>query len=175
MSSNIVFTLSGPDRVGLVEDVTRTFLELGGNVGTSRMTRLGGEFAMLVLVSLPEDSAEATEAAFQPFVDQGYRVTLTPARQVEAAYDGWAAYAVSVTGADHEGIVHEIAAQLSRAGINIESMETGATEAPVSGTPLFMMSAKVLVPPTLAEADWVAALDEAARRTGVDIEVVREG
>jgi len=57
MRTNIVFTLTGPDRIGIVESVTKMLLGHGANVESSRMTRLGGEFAMLMLVSMPEQPA----------------------------------------------------------------------------------------------------------------------
>ncbi len=54
MRTDIVFTLTGTDRIGIVEEVTGVLLGLEGNVETSRMVRLGGEFALLMLVSLPD-------------------------------------------------------------------------------------------------------------------------
>ncbi|HEY5540387.1 MAG TPA: ACT domain-containing protein [Coriobacteriia bacterium] len=172
MRTNVVFTLTGPDRIGIVEEVTRVLFELGGNVETSRMARLGGEFAILMLVAMPEERRSGLEAAFAPLVAQGYKVTVGQTEASRAAeHIGWLPYQVEVTGADHEGIVHEVAAGLSRLGINIESAETCTTAAPVSGTPLFTMTAQVVVPPGVAATDWVAALSAAADESNVDIEV----
>jgi glycine cleavage system transcriptional repressor len=172
MSTNVVFTLTGPDRIGIVEEVTRAFLDLGGNVGTSRMARLGGEFAILMLVELPENRASGLDSAFAPLVSQGYKVTVGQTDSAKAdEHAGWLPYQVVVTGADHEGIVHEVAAGLSRLGINIESAETSTAAAPVSGAALFTMTAQVAVPPTLAETDWIAALSAAGDESNVDIEV----
>jgi glycine cleavage system transcriptional repressor len=172
MPTNVVFTLTGPDRIGIVEEVTHALLELGGNVGTSRMARLGGEFAILMLVALPEAQADKLDAAFASLVAQGYKVTigLTAAGRAEE-HAGWLPYQIEVTGADHEGIVHEVAAGLSRLNINIESAETCTTSAPESGAPLFTMTAQVAVPPNLAETDWIAALSAAGDESNVDIEV----
>ena len=39
--TNVVFTLTGTDRIGLVDDITELLLALDGNVETSRMARLG--------------------------------------------------------------------------------------------------------------------------------------
>ena len=61
MDTNIVFTLTGPDRIGLVEHVTRLMLGLDGNVETSRAVRLGGEFAILMLVTLPAENVGALD------------------------------------------------------------------------------------------------------------------
>jgi glycine cleavage system transcriptional repressor len=170
MRTDIVFTLTGPDRVGIVEEVTRVFLGMGGNVEVSRMARLGGEFAMLMLVSLPAEKVDGLDAAFSSFAEQGYKVT-TSATAVAPAAPAGSSYSVEVQGADHEGIIHEIAVGLSRLGINIESMETGTRGAPITGTPLFFMSAVVSVPAELAEETWMAALDEAASQSGVDATV----
>ena len=53
MRVNFVLTLTGPDRIGIVENVTGLLVARGGNVEVSRMARLGGEFAILMLVSIP--------------------------------------------------------------------------------------------------------------------------
>ena len=170
MRTTIVFTLTGPDRVGIVEEVTDLFLGLGGNVETSRMARLGGEFAILMLVTLPAEHLARLDETVRHLAEHGYRVTTSETRpaQVEAEA-GWVPYRVQVSGADHEGIIHNIAAGLSRQGINIESMDTGTSRAPVTGTQLFSMSALVMVPSALAQTDWIAALKEAGDRSNVDV------
>lgn len=172
MRTNVVLTLTGPDRVGIVEEVTRVLLGLDGNVETSRMARLGGEFAILMLVSLPQENVGEVGLAFEDLTAEGYALTtrLTQPPQMETP-PGWTPYRVEVEGADHEGIIHEIADGLSQRGINIESMETGTKRAPVSGSPLFTMRALVVVPPGLADTDWIAALTEAGERSMVDITV----
>ena len=172
MRTDLVFTLTGTDRVGLVEEVTGVLLGVGGNVETSRMARLGGEFAMLVLVSLPAEQVTAAQSALAHLTDAGYRVSFSETNP-EAATEiaGWRPYRVSVHGADHEGIVHEVAAGLSKRGITIESMETGVSSAPVSGVTLFDMSAVVLVPPAVVEGDWIDALVEAGQQANVDVEI----
>jgi glycine cleavage system transcriptional repressor len=172
MTTNIVFTLTGPDRVGLVEEVTRAMLRLDGNVETSRAVRLGGEFAILMLVTLPAESADALDEAFAHLTSGGYRITVGETDEsYEQAYHGWKPYRVEVNGADHEGIIHDIAHGLSTRGINIESMDTETTAASVSGAPLFHMTALVMVPPTLDESAWVGQLEEAAAQANVDVSV----
>ncbi|NTW29026.1 MAG: transcriptional regulator [Coriobacteriia bacterium] len=170
MRTDIVLTLTGTDRVGIVEEVTRVLLDLGGNVGTSRMARLGGEFAILALVSLPKASLGKLDSAFAHISAQGYKVTVSETAPA-VAYEGWAGYRVVVSGADHEGIVYGIASGLSSSGITIESAETSTVQASVTGTPLFTMVASILVPPSLAETDWMSALEDAAQDANVDVEV----
>lgn len=171
MRRNIVFTLTGPDRVGLVEEVTRLMLELGGNVETSRAVRLGGEFAILMLVALPADKASELDAAFLHLTSSGYRMTVGETEAIGESSQGWLPYRIEVRGADHEGIIHDIAAGLSQRGINIESMDTGTSAASVSGAPLFHMTALVAVPQKLPEGDWLPELEEAASQANVDVNV----
>ena len=51
MKQLIAICAIGNDRTGLVYDLTRVVVECGGNVLESRMTALGNEFAMLLLVA----------------------------------------------------------------------------------------------------------------------------
>jgi len=173
MSVDIVLTVTGPDRVGIVEEVTGILLGLDANVETSRMARLGGEFAMLLLVALPEEQLDGLDAAFDPVVSAGFLVGWRTTTRVDP-YPGWTPYRIEVRGADHEGIIYEVASGLASQGVTVESMETGTEPAPVSGSALFWMDARVLAPPHLADQSWIAALDEAAQQAGVDLDVSRE-
>lgn len=172
MRTNIVFTLTGKDRVGIVEHVTRLLLDLGGNVEASRMTRLGGEFAVLALVSMPQEQAAHLAEDVAALTAQGFTVTTSQTETTSADLPaGWRPYTVEVLGADHEGIIHEVARSLAKRGINIESMETETSLAPVSGSPLFKMDALVSVPPGLAEEEWAADLEETSHRLNVQVKV----
>ena len=79
--------------------------------------------------------------------------------------------AVTVLGADHMGIIHQIARYLAEQGINLETMTTEVVAAPMSGTPLFTMSAVVRVPPQLEVADLREALEFIADELGVEAKV----
>jgi glycine cleavage system transcriptional repressor len=171
MRADIVFTLTGPDRIGIVEEVTGILLALDGNVETSRMARLGGEFAVLALVALPSERIVELEPAFGPLIATGYKLTVSETALVAADAAIRVPYLIRVAGADHEGIIHEIARIVSRHGINIESVETGTSPAPVSGSPLFSMDAVLAVPRELAGQDWKAALCEAGRQANVDVDI----
>lgn len=171
MRTAIVLTLTGPDRVGIVEEVTKVLLEQGGNVETSRMARLGGEFAMLMLVSVPAEGVPDIGASFEHLIAEGYKLTLSQTAAPQAAETSGLSYRVVVRGADHEGIIHEIARGLAAAGINIESMETGTSRASVTGMQLFTMNALVSVPTHVGETDWMTAVVDAGQQSGVDVEI----
>jgi glycine cleavage system transcriptional repressor len=170
MQRNFVLTLTGPDRIGVVDNLTRLLLDHGGNVETSRMARLGGEFAILMLVSMPADQFAAMEKDLESLTAQGYTVTTTQTERTYAeAHPGWLPHRIEVHGADHEGIIQEVAHYLSQRGINIEAMDSETTPAPVSGVPLFLMTAHILVPPSLSGQGWEAGLKELGTQMNLEI------
>jgi glycine cleavage system transcriptional repressor len=172
MNTDIVLTLTGHDRVGIVKEVTNVLVKHGGNVKTSRMARLGGEFAMLALISLAEKDLAVLETELQKLRDEGFQITLLPTEDDHAKkYAGWLPYHIEVLGADHEGIIYEIAHHLAQQGINFEDVETTTAPAPMSGTPLFKMQATVLAPPNLPFNKWSDALEEIGDRLNVTVEV----
>ncbi|QDV33777.1 glycine cleavage system protein R [Tautonia plasticadhaerens] len=175
MTRNFVITLTGADRIGIVEELTRLLLERGGNVESSRMARLGGEFAVLMLVSMPEDQISGLDSGLDELFLRGYRITTTPTdRPVVEARPGWVTYHIEVEGADHEGIIHRVASHLSARGISIEEMETETASAPFGGVTLFNMSALVVVPPELVEQGWEAGLDAIGGEMNLEIRVSPE-
>lgn len=171
MPKNIVLTLTGRDKVGIVDSVTSVIVKRNGNVESSRMARLGGEFAMLMLIALPDKEFANLDQDFQQLRAEGYQVTLLQTEDDSKKYIGWLPYEIEVTGADHEGIIHDISHHLASQGINIESMDTSSTPAPMSGTPLFMMKGIVLVPPKLTFHVWSDTLEEVGDKLNVSVKV----
>lgn len=172
MRKNIILSLTGSDRVGIVDSVTEILVKYDGNVETSRMARLGGDFAMLMLVSMPEDQIDVFKDGVETLQKQGFQVTTRLTGQTyEQKYAGWLPYQIEVHGADHEGIVHKVSHYLTEHGINIESMDTGVVPAPMSGTLFFSMTAVVLVPPSLPHKEWQAELDDIADTLNVEIKI----
>jgi glycine cleavage system transcriptional repressor len=171
--SYAVLSALGPDRPGLVAAVTHFLTERGLNVEDSRMAVLGGEFGVLVLVSgTPEEVAgiEGGLAELGKKTGLGFlvRATKSPEEHRRAA-----AVPCSITAEalDHEGIVRAIAAALHEVGVNIVSLDTTAYEAPVTGSPLFRLEARVDVPPGLTVGKVRKAMADVAERENLDIEV----
>ena len=136
------------------------------------MAHLGGEFAMLALVSVAENALPGLEKDLQKIRKEGYQITFLETKDNHVdKYAGWLPYEIEVLGADHEGIIHKVAQYLATQGINIEEIETTTAPAPMSGTPLFMMQATVLVPPKLPFHEWSEALDDIGDKLNVYIKV----
>jgi glycine cleavage system transcriptional repressor len=161
MRKHLVLTFTGPDKIGIVDRISEIIFKHGGNIEASKMARLGGEFAVLVLLSVDDEKRPSLVDAFKDLIDQGYQV-LT--RETESGgtnkFSGWLPYKLSLRGADHEGIIHQIAHYLAEKKVHVETMDTGIVQAPMSGTPLFFMTATLLVPPGLIYSELARTLDK---------------
>ena len=107
MPKNIVLTLTGRDKIGLVDHVTSLVVKRGGNVEASRMAHLGGEFAMLMLISLSDEELGGLDQDLQQLREEGYQVAALQTDEAKK-YEGWLPFEIEVNGADHEGIIHDL-------------------------------------------------------------------
>src|SRR4051812_45651593 len=106
--SRFVVTAVGADQPGIVAAVTGVLMEVGGNLEDTEMAVLGGQFAMMLVVAAPENSAAALEAALTPIAaGVGLAVSVRSiADPAAAAESGGAQWSVTVYGGDKPGIVH---------------------------------------------------------------------
>src|SRR5438876_807180 len=124
MKRQVALSAIGRDRPGIVAGLARLLYEQGCNLEESSMTRLKGEFAVLLLVTLPENgSAAAVENAVAP-VARGLGLTvllreLTPDEMRGGDDSRTRPYTLVVYGADRPGIVFRVTEAAARHGINI--------------------------------------------------------
>ena len=151
-----ILTLIGPDRPGLVEAVAERVVARGGNWMASRLAHLGGKFAGIAHVAVPEAEAESLAEDLSALEADGLVVQVEEAGKAlgGTAPAGEAMVAPSpsqhllqVVGSDRPGIVREISGVLAAAGINVESLSTEYTAAPMSGGPIFRAAFQFLMPP----------------------------
>ena len=74
--ADLVLTLIGPDRPGIVEAVAEPIAAHGGNWLESRMAHLGGQFAGILRVEVPDANAAALAEALRKLEQRGLRVTV---------------------------------------------------------------------------------------------------
>lgn len=172
MASSLVLTATGRDRPGLVHRVTEKIVAHKGNVEMSRMARLGGEFAMLALVTIPDDAVDAMLDDVRELEVQGLfaRVRKTDS-STATAYKGHVPYDVKVSGADHPGIIHQVTHEMVQWNVNIESMDTKVRDAPMTGAPLFTMNAVIYAPASVDFEDLSSSLDRLEDSLAVDIDI----
>lgn len=142
----------GPDKPGIVNQVSAFITERGCNIQDSKMSVMGEDFALVMLFSGPLPSIEKVKADIKSLESTAGLTTLLKdtkapsARPKEPSFP----FTVEVFGMDHPGIVNEVTGVLHKNKINVESLETGVGNAPVSGTPVFHMHIKISVPTSIS-------------------------
>ena len=168
----LVVTIVGPDRRGIVEKITAVMVAYAVNIEESKMARLGGEFAVIMLLSLPGEKENELLASLDTLKEHELTIFSRPTNLSRLErFQGYVPYEISVLGADHEGIVHNVAQYITAERMNIEKLDTRVTKAPISGTPLFSMHAIVQAPPEITLTQLRQKLANVGDELGVDIEV----
>jgi len=167
MPKTLVLTFIATDKPGLVDKLTATVADGGGNWLESRMAHLAEKFAGVARVSVPNAKADALETALTALEADGFHLT------VETAGDDAPAKGqtldLDLVGPDHPGILHEISHCLAERKISVEEMETEIRDAPMGGGELFHARARVRLPASAEETDLRDALEDLAANLMVDI------
>jgi len=146
MKKYFVISALGKDRPGIVNQLSQLILDCGCNVEDSRMTVLGGEFAMLLMVSGHWSAITRLERQL-PVLEKKLELTLL-AKHTEprtSAQDR-VPYVVDVVAMDHPGIVRDVADFFASREINIEELSTWTYPAAHTGTPMFSLNMTVSIP-----------------------------
>jgi glycine cleavage system transcriptional repressor len=146
MEKLLAVTAIGPDRNGLVRDLSQTISGAGGSIQQSRMTTLGQEFAMLVLVSANWHAFNKVQELLTALQDKGdltisVRETKQRPRPAPAA-----PYNVDIVAIDQEGIVAGLANFFAARDIEIADLNTRQYNAAHTGAAMFSIQMAINVP-----------------------------
>jgi glycine cleavage system transcriptional repressor len=142
----LVISALGKDRPGIVNKLSEAILADGCNIADSRMTVLGGEFAIMLMVEGAWNTLGRLEEVI-PELGKSLGLTIISERTEEKRADtGLLPYGVEVVAMDHPGIVHSLASFFSQRNINIEDMVTSSYAAAHTGTPMFSVNMSVGIP-----------------------------
>jgi len=146
MSQLIVLSAIGTDRTGVVQDITKVILGCGGNIEESRMTTLGTEFAVLMLVSGNWHTLSRLERGLEKLTgddDLTFAIRKTDERP---STEDRMPYGVDVVSLDHQGIVFGLANFFAARDIEIADVATRRYAAAHTGAPMFAVQMTVNVP-----------------------------
>jgi glycine cleavage system regulatory protein len=164
--ASLILTVVGPDRPGLVRALAEAVAARSGSWLESRMARLAGQFAGIVLVEAPDtllDDLRALES-------QGLRITVQTATSGQVVAAGTPRLALEVVGNDRPGIVRDISQVLAASGVNIEELTTGVVSGSFSGETLFRVVAFLRAPDMTAMDAVRAGLELLGNELMVDIQ-----
>ncbi|WP_405061560.1 ACT domain-containing protein [Kribbella sp. NBC_01505] len=157
--SQLAVTVIGPDRPGIIADVTEALAGTGVNLEDSTMTLLRGHFAMMIVCS---GSLDEVAAAIEPLRGDLVITVRAMGPENEHAAIG-PSYLLSVHGADRPGIVAAVTRMLAAAGGTITDLATR-----LSGD-LYVLTAEVELPLTADLETLDRALEIAAEELGVGV------
>ncbi len=142
----LVISAIGPDKPGIVNTLSMTVLDNNCNIVDSRMTVLGGEFAIILMVSGSWDSIARLEQSLSKSADDLGLTIISKRTEAKHTTGNLLPYIVEVVAMDHPGIVYNVAEFFSSRNINIEDLSTGSYAAAHTGTPMFSMNMTISVP-----------------------------
>jgi glycine cleavage system transcriptional repressor len=174
MKRTFALSAIGKDRPGIVAEVSGLIYECGGNLEDSSMTRLGEQFALLILLSGSgeEFPYRLSTGCKRLEWEKHLSIFLTPLEAGEGKAEEKGRldlYELSTTGMDRMGIVHRVSRLLADHGINIADMHTKATPSPESGTPIFTMKILLEVPAKISPKDLLEELNRLGEEMAIDI------
>jgi glycine cleavage system transcriptional repressor len=158
-----------------VDRIAGLAFESGGNLEDSRMAILGGEFALVVLVSGRTEDLERVKAGLPALADE-LELTVqlkdtTAGPEVRKHVQPHLRYRVHGVAMDHPGIVHKVTHVLAQNGVNVARLDTSLSNAPVTGTPVFSLEIEVEVPAHVPATSLRAQLQEVAEAENIDLEL----
>jgi glycine cleavage system transcriptional repressor len=152
-NTHLVISAVGPDKPGLVNDLSEAILECGCNIEDSRMAVLGGEFAIILLIAGSWNTVAKLESVV-PGLQERLGMTITAKRtEFRQPSSNLLPYAADVVAIDHPGIVYNLAHFFSSKKINIEELSTASYRAAHTGTPMFSVHMEIGVPGDIHIAD----------------------
>ncbi|HEX7836168.1 MAG TPA: ACT domain-containing protein [Kofleriaceae bacterium] len=169
MRDTLVLTIIGPDRTGLVESVSERIASAGGNWEESRMARLAGQFAGILLVTVDGARTDALLASLRALGSVGLQVAVQPTARV--APGPGTHVRLEVKGQDRPGIVRAVSHVLAERGVNVEELESEVTSAAMSGEHMFVARARLFAPAGADLAELRGSLERLSGEIMVDLVV----
>jgi len=168
MNTSIVLTILADDQPGIIQVVSRVLHKFGGSWTQSSMSSLAGQFAGILLVSLPDENSVACQQELQSLESQGLHVIAHISNKTDET-EKTADHVLDLVGNDRKGIVHDITTILARHNVNVRDLETVVEAASMGGAELFRARAELVIPES-TDIDLLAKeLENLANDLMVDI------
>jgi len=167
---SLLLSISGHDRPGIVCDVAEALLHLNANIEDSSMTALRGQFTMMLIVRVAEDSSIGELKAALAELEQ--RTRLTVQSQSISAAEATAPtlepdHIITVHGADKAGIVYAVTHALNTLAISVVDVSTQVRATDQDDVYLMVLE---VAAGEQAEA-MKSALDAVAKSIDIDVDL----
>ena len=169
--AQLIITAVGPDRPGIVGELTGHLHSAGGNILDSRMVNLRGQFAIVLLIDLPESAAANAQRDLPAFGKSiGLNLSISGQTTAPMRVDGLA-YRLKTYSSDQPGIVARLTNLLRTHTVNIEELSAWQESAAFAGTPIFITEMRLTVPPTVPLRKLRADLETLCNELNCDVDL----
>jgi len=170
MSTICVISGTGKDRVGIVAELAEYLGQHDCNLMDSSMTKLRNEFAIILMVSLPEAGFADFKTGLESKKSElGLTITVRElhADDLKEHEKSDRYFLVRVYGADRTGIVARVTRELAALGLNVTDVQTKMITQEKGD--VFVMLLEATAPSTMTEAKVKAAMAPVSAELGVTI------
>lgn len=152
MESRFVVSIIAKDDIGITSAIASILADEKVNWLDSKMVRLGGQFAGVILAESDEKDLSSIKNKLDRLSSKGFKIAVSQDVLDLKEYEKKIGI-IEVLGLDKTGIISAITSVLPEYSANIEELDTSIEIAPVSGNTLFKAKIKISVP---ADIDTLA-------------------
>jgi glycine cleavage system transcriptional repressor len=171
--SKAVISGIGPDQPGIVAAIANILYQRGCNIVDSTMTRLANEFAVILIISVPDEVRFADLQREFSTLEESHNMTLLvkpiPDSLNLETHQSQNPYMLSVAGNDRAGITFHVSRKLAEMDINVTDLNAQT----ISGEdgPIYIMMVEVDIPNSIAIDTVREELQALANVIGLEIQL----
>lgn len=171
--AHFAVTIISKDRPGIVADTTEVLFNLGCNIEDSSCTMLGGDFAMILIISHEKPFAKVRlNDEFRALHERtGLVVHLRSLHEDEIfpAKEKGELCLISVYGSDQPGIVYKVTRMLADHKVNITDLNTRLIG--TRNEPVYVLMLEAILPQELSLQATADLLEPLSKELAVEIGV----
>jgi len=166
----VIINAFGPDKPGIVYKISAIILSYKGNIENSKMIRLESDFTCIMLISIPENKIIPLKKELSKIKPININLKITDKFSLKEKYNR---YNFSITVSDDEGIIFLFSKIFSDNKINIEKMETDIRNAPITGSPIFILDSILIIPKDLNLDKFKKTLNKISKKNNIDYKLFK--
>jgi len=165
-NGQFIVSLSGHDRPGIVAELSTELSEMKGNVEESRMTILGGDFAVMMLVSGIDGELmfDKLQHKFPSFLVNARETSPQASFQQPAKI-----LTVTLEGPDQVGVVSKLTKIFADFDVSVRDLDTDTSSAPFAGYKIFSLKAVIGLPINTDMKEFNERLKQFEDDCGIDL------
>ena len=160
-----IITAVGPDRPGMAHALAEKLFEAQCNLEDTTMTRLSGQFAMILAVAPPADlSLEALDVQLKPLrASHGLIIDIAPAAPDAATALAVPRHILTAYGPETSGLLARLTGILADKAVNVTDVQTRVAGAGM----VYVMILELELPPDLR----AESLEDELRYRAPDLQI----